>query len=429
MFGKEIFDNKKILIYGLGLSGKSCYKYLSKKSRITVFDDNNSLKNKKNSKIFLSLRNINNYKFDYVVLSPGINIKKCKLNNYLNKNHKKIITELDIFYLAFKQNIKITITGTNGKSTTCQILYNIFKSNNLDVRLVGNIGKPMLLESKIKSKTIFIIEASSYQISYSKFFKTDHAVILNLSPDHLERHGNINKYAQAKLKLIFNQDKNTQSYIEKNNHIINKNIFKKKIKSSLNKLNFNKEEYFKKKINNLYLLDKNNLDNIHFVYSICKKFRIPNSKIFNSLNKFKGLKFRKQIIYQKNNLTVINDSKSTSFSSTTGLLYSYKNIFWIVGGQFKKGDKFNIKNKYYKNVKAYIIGLNKKFFSNQFKDKIKFKCFGKLKDAIVAIKKDIKDEKSIKTILFSPSAASFDQYINFEKRGEHFNKTFKKIFF
>ena len=157
----------------------------------------------------------------------------------------------------------------------------------------------MLLESKIKSKTIFIIEASSYQISYSKFFKTDHAVILNLSPDHLERHGNINKYAQAKLKLIFNQDKNTQSYIEKNNHIINENIFKKKIKSSLNKLNFNKEAYFKKKINNLYLLDKNNLDNIHFVYSICKKFRIPNSKIFNSLNKFKGLKFRKQIIYQK----------------------------------------------------------------------------------------------------------------------------------
>ena len=429
MFGKEIFDNKKILIYGLGLSGKSCYKYLSKKSRITVFDDNNSLKNKKISKIYLSLSNINNYKFDYVVLSPGINIKKCKINNYLNKNHKKIITELDIFYLAFKQNIKITITGTNGKSTTCQILYNIFKSNNLDVRLVGNIGKPMLLESKIKSKTIFIIEASSYQISYSKFFKTDHAVILNLSPDHLERHGNINKYAQAKLKLIFNQDKNTQSYIEKNNHIINENIFKKKIKSSLNKLNFNKEAYFKKKINNLYLLDKNNLDNIHFVYSICKKFRIPNSKIFNSLNKFKGLKFRKQIIYQKKNLTVINDSKSTSFSSTTGLLYSYKNIFWIVGGQFKKGDKFNIKNEYYKNIKAYIIGLNKKFFSNQFKDKIKFQYFGKLKDAIVAIKKDIEDEKSIKTILFSPSAASFDQYINFEKRGEHFNKTFKKIFF
>ena len=423
----NIFLGKKILVYGLGRTGISSYKFLKKKAAVYLFDDNPEIVRKINKKC-ISLKELKRIKFDKIIISPGIDISNCKLSNFLKKNFLKIYTDLDIFYSFFKNDC-FTITGTNGKSTTCQILYNIFKSNNLDVRLVGNIGKPMLLESKIKSKTIFIIEASSYQISYSKFFKTDHAVILNLSPDHLERHGNINKYAQAKLKLIFNQDKNTQSYIEKNNHIINKNIFKKKIKSILNKLNFNKEEYFKKKINNLYLLDKNNLKNIHFVYSICKKFRIPNSKIFNSLNKFKGLKFRKQIIYQKNNLTVINDSKSTSFSSTTGLLYSYKNIFWIVGGQFKKGDKFNIKNKYYKNIKAYIIGLNKKFFSNQFKDKIKFKCFGKLKDAIVAIKKDIEDEKSIKTILFSPSAASFDQYINFEKRGEHFNKTFKKIFF
>ncbi len=429
MFGKKIFYNKKILIYGLGLSGQSCYQYLSKKNKITVFDDNNFLKNKKNKKNFLNLKKIKNYQFDYIVLSPGININKCKLRNYLNKNKKKIITELDIFYLNFQKNIKITITGTNGKSTTCQMLYNIFKSHKLDVRLIGNIGKSMLLEKKIKNKTIFIIEASSYQIYYSKYFKTDHAAILNLTPDHLERHGNINKYAEAKLKLIVNQDKNKHSYIEKNNQIINKNIFKKKIKSNLNKLNFNKNFFFKKNIKNLYLLDKNNLNNIHFVYSICKKFCIPNSRIFSSLNKFRGLKFRKQIIYKKNNLTVINDSKSTTFSSTTGLLYSYKNIFWIVGGQFKKGDKFNIKSKCYKNVKAYIVGLNKKYFINQFKNKIRFQYSGNLKNAISVIKKEIKNDKSIKTILFSPSAASFDQYKNFMERGEYFNKIFKRIFF
>ncbi len=177
------------------------------------------------------------------------------------------------------------------------------------------------------------------------------------------------------------------------------------------------------------MLDKNNLNNIHFVYSICKKFCIPNSRIFSSLNKFRGLKFRKQIIYKKNNLTVINDSKSTTFSSTTGLLYSYKNIFWIVGGQFKKGDKFNIKSKCYKNVKAYIVGLNKKYFINQFKNKIRFQYSGNLKNAISVIKKEIKNDKSIKTILFSPSAASFDQYKNFMERGEYFNKIFKRIFF
>ena len=123
------------------------------------------------------------------------------------KNLKSIITELDIFYLSYPNNTKITITGTNGKSTTCQMLYNIFKLKNLDVRLVGNIGKPPLKEIKIKKKTIFIIEASSYQISYNKYFKTDFAVILNLSVDHLERHKNINQYAEAKVKLICDQKK------------------------------------------------------------------------------------------------------------------------------------------------------------------------------------------------------------------------------
>ena len=360
MFGQETFINKKILIYGLGISGKSCFKYLYKNNNITVYDDNNFLKNKKNKSFFLNKNKIIKQKFDYIVLSPGIDIKKCKLNKFLFKNIKKIVTELDIFYLIFPKNIKITVTGTNGKSTTCQMLYDIFKLNKLDVRLVGNIGNPPLLEKKISKKTIFIIEASSYQIFYSKYFKTNHAVILNLTADHLERHGNIEQYAKAKLRLIFNQNKNSYSYIENHNLIINKYISKKKVESKLIKLNYSKENFFKEKIRNEYLLDKNNLNNIHFVYSICKNFRFSDKKIFKTLNKFKGLKYRKQIIYNKSNLIIINDSKSTSFSSTIGLLSTYKNIHWIVGGKFKKGDKFKLEKKYYKNINIYIIGTNKK---------------------------------------------------------------------
>ena len=170
MFGQDTFINKKILIYGLGLSGKACFKYLSKKNYITVYDDNYSLKNKKNKSFFLSKKIIVQKEFDYIVLSPGIDIKKCKLKSFLFKNKKIIITELDIFYLIFPKNIKITITGTNGKSSTCQMLYNIFKSDKIDVRLVGNIGNSALLERKVSQKTIFVIEASSYQIFYSKYF-------------------------------------------------------------------------------------------------------------------------------------------------------------------------------------------------------------------------------------------------------------------
>ncbi len=427
MLVEETFISKKILIYGLGLSGKSCFKYLSKNNKIVIFDDNLSLKNNLNRSFFLNVKKISKIKFDYIVLSPGIDIKRCKLKNYLLKNKKIIITELDIFYLIYKKNTKITVTGTNGKSTTCQMLYKILKSNNTDVRLIGNIGNPPMLEKNINKKTVFVIEASSYQISYSKYFKTDYAVILNLSIDHLERHGNIDNYAKAKLKLIYQQEKNKKSYIEQNNIIINRNISNNNIKSKIIKINFKKNQFFKKKIKNKYLLDENNIKNIHFIYSICKDLRLVDTKIFKVLNNFKGLKFRNQIIYDKNKLKIINDSKSTSFSSTVGLLSSYKNIYWITGGMYKKGDKFILNKKYYKNIFAYIIGLNKNYFLNQFKNKIKFKYFKSLKNVILKIKKDIKIDKKPKTILFSPSAASFDQFKNFEVRGRYFNKLVKKI--
>ncbi len=388
--------NKDVLIYGLGLSGNSCLKYLKKNNNVKVFDDNILLKNEKYKKFFLNKNEIFKLEFDYIVLSPGIDIQKCKLNKYLLKNREKIITELDIFYLTYPDNKKITITGTNGKSSTCQMLYKIFSSNKLDVRLVGNIGNSPLSELKIKKKTIFIIEASSYQISYSKYFKTDYAVILNLSIDHLERHNNLKNYAHAKIKLICDQKKYKLSYIERDCIIINKYLSKKKVNSKLVKITYNKDSFFKKKINNSYLLDRNSLNNIHFVYKISKKFKISDFKIFKSLNLFKGLKFRKQIIYNKTNLKIINDSKSTSFSSTNGLLSSYDNIYWIVGGMFKKGDKFILEKRYYKNIKAYIIGSNKKYFVNQFKNKIKFKYLKFLNKAILTIVEELKKDKKKK---------------------------------
>ena len=427
MFNNKAFQNKKILIYGFGISGKSCFNYLKKNNDVEIFDDDETLKNKKNRVFFPVATKVRKNIYDYIVISPGINIENCKLKKYLKKNINKLITEFDIFYLTFPKNIKITITGTNGKSSTCHMLFKIFRSIRADVRLVGNIGNPPLKEKKISPQTIFIIEASSYQIFYSKYFKTDYAAILNLATDHLERHGNINNYAKAKLKLIFNQESRKNCFIEKNNRILNTNILKSKIKSKILKIVFNKEKYFRDKINNIYLLDKNNLKNIHFIYFICKKFKISDKIIFRSLNKYQGLKYRKQIIYYGKKLIIINDSKSTSFSSTVGLLSSYKNIYWIVGGKFKKGDKFTLNKKYYKNIKAYLIGLDKRKFVHQFKNKIKFIYLKNLRSAIMKIKKDIKTDKKLKTILFSPAAASFDQFKNFEQRGYFFNLQTKKL--
>ena len=211
----NIFINKKILIYGLGKSGISSFKFLKKRNQIFLFDDNNKIKlNDYTKKNLISLSLIKKIKFDLIVISPGINNKKCKLNKFLKKNSKIIYTDLDVFY-SFYKNLCITITGTNGKSTTCQLLHQVLKQQKYDARLAGNIGYPILSIKKIKEDTIFVIEASSYQLEYSKLFKSKYAAILNISPDHLERHGTINNYISAKFKLIKNQNKNSIVLINK----------------------------------------------------------------------------------------------------------------------------------------------------------------------------------------------------------------------
>ena len=124
------------------------------------------------------------------------------MTSFLSINRKKVITDLDIFNNCYKTNRVISITGTNGKSTTCKILEEIFKKARYDVRLVGNIGKPILSLKKINSKTIIIVEVSSYQLEYTQYFRSNHAAILNISPDHIERHLTINNYISAKKKSL-----------------------------------------------------------------------------------------------------------------------------------------------------------------------------------------------------------------------------------
>ena len=415
--------NKKFLIYGYGKTGFATCNYLKKNNTIFIYDDNKKIK-----KFFISFKKIQLKEFDYIVLSPGIDINKCKLKRYLKKNKKKIITDLDIFYINNPDNLKITITGTNGKSTTAKLLYNILKDQNKEVMLAGNIGTPILSKSNIKPNTIFVIEASSYQIDYSQYFKTDYAFILNISPDHLERHKSIQRYAHTKFKLVLNQNKNFYAFIE-NNQYLNKEIKKHTIKSNIIKINQNHKK-IKKLISNSYFDNINNLNNLSFILAFAKIHKLNKSKLFKSVNLFKGLDFRQQVIYKNNFVTIINDSKSTSFSSSINLLKSYKNIFWIVGGLAKKGDKFELPSKYYRNIKCYIFGKDKELFKRKLGKKILSMPCNSLENILKKIIQDIKLNKNKHLhVLFSPAAASFDKFKNFEDRGNYFNYLVKKIKF
>jgi UDP-N-acetylmuramoylalanine--D-glutamate ligase len=429
MLNKSIFTKKKILIYGLGKSGISSYFFLKKDNDIYLYDDK-KINNKKINN-FISKKNIKNLYVDFIVISPGIDTKNCSIKEYIKEHSNKLITDLDIFYLNYSQNKNIAITGTNGKSTTAKLLFDVLKYEKKDVRLIGNIGNPVLNEKKITKKTIFVIEASSYQIEYSKFFKANLAIILNISPDHLERHGSLRNYIRSKFKLLKKQTKDDYSFLDLSNRLIISEFKKTNIRSKVIDVKSVRYSSLLNKVKNEYFLTDGNKQNLSFIISILDTIKIKKKNLLKVINNFKPLKFRQEVVFKSKNITIINDSKSTSFSSSENILKTLNNVYWILGGMPKKGDMFSLSKKNCLNIKAYIVGKNRNFFINKIKDKVRYQNFRSIENALSQIILDLnsnKDKKKI-NILFSPAAASFDLYKNFEDRGLKFNKIINKLGF
>jgi len=426
------YQNKKIAIYGMGITGCSAAKvYKNLKANVFCWDDDLKARrrakklNFKVNKFWLNQKSI-----DEIIVSPGIDINKCKIKKYLNKNLGKLITDLDLFFELNNKSLIISITGTNGKSTTCKIVEKILETAGLKPILVGNIGNPILSSGNFEKKNIIILEASSYQLEYSKLIHSKHAAILNITPDHLERHKTMANYRKIKSKIFLAQDKSDYSYVnlkDKYSRSIIKKFKDKKFKSKLILINGSIPNFLMKKINNKYFKSKANLENLNFAYKIAKNLKINNKTIIKAINKFKGLPHRQEIVVSNEKFLCINDSKATSFDASLQSLLNYNKIYWIVGGLPKYKDHFDLTKVKQKIIKAYIIGKNSNFFVKKIKKDIKYKISKNIKNAIDDIYKDLKLKKNIKkTILFSPAAASFDQFDNFETRGIYFKKLILK---
>ena len=407
--------NLSFLVYGLGITGQSVLNFFKKNDfkKFYLYDD----KLKKNINLNVILR-----KVDFIVLSPGISLKKTKNRKKLIRYQSKIITDIDLLYLTKKNFKSIVVTGTNGKSTTCKIIYHLLRKNNYKTLLGGNIGTP-ILSLNIKKNNFLVIEASSFQLAYSKYICPDYAILLNITNDHLDWHGNMKNYMDSKFKIFNLQNKNQFSIVNKK---LSKNFNRRKLLGKKFFPNLNNYYNLKRKIKNFYLKSLINDENMATVFELSKILKINKNSFINSLNSFKGLPHRYEIFLKKKNCLFINDSKATSFQATKFALLNSKNIFWIVGGLPKENDRINL-NKVKKNIiKSYIIGKNIEFFKGQFKNKINYCISKNLKHSIIQILKDIRSlKKNDNIILLSPAAASFDQYSNFEKRGEEFKRLSK----
>jgi UDP-N-acetylmuramoylalanine--D-glutamate ligase len=431
MLSLEQCSKKKFLVFGLGVSGYATLSQLKKnKANIECWDDSKQLREKFKNKYRVN-KNWFKSSYDFIVISPGINIYLHSKKLFFYKNKNKIITDLDLFCSSIKDQKVIMVTGTNGKSTMCKLIYDLLKNSKKKVYLGGNYGTPVLdLPYKEKS-AIFVLELSSYQLEYSSRLPSSVSILLNISPDHLERHQNFSKYISAKLKIFKGLEKTGIGFLDLSSDKQSKifNILKSE------KYNQKNIELIKKNIHHNIKdnLISSPLRGLHFknclyiMLQIAKLFKISKNIYLKTIKDFKGLPHRQEIIKIKNNITFINDSKATNFSSTEVALNSYKNIHWILGGLAKAKDRI-IVSKFKKSIlKAYIIGKNINFFLRQIKSTVKHNTSHTLKNALLSALRESKNYPNLKqVILLSPSAASFDQYKNFEHRGNTFKQLVKK---
>ena len=439
----------KDYVYGISKSGLAVIKLLKKQDKnFECWDDNIKtrylLKKKFKNLNLIPINKINLKNYNNIYVTPGISINDKKFSKAEKSNLKR---DLNLYYENITTEKIIAITGTNGKSTTTKLIGDILKKSSKKVFVGGNIGEP-LCNSILQKKLFFyhVVELSSFQLESIKNFEPKISIILNLAQDHLDRYENFTQYVEAKKNIlkINSNNINLISIDDKfSKKIFNDINIKNKISFSLHNSNadiyyengFIVDKYFSKfkkhKLQNisLDLSQTYNIQNMLAAYAVCKYLRIP-IKFFNeSIKNFKGLPFRSSIILNTKSKLIINNSKATNVASALFTLENKKNIFLLLGGIAKKGDEFEKFIKFKNDIKKiYIYGKSRLLIKKQMKLNSISEVYENLEGAFNNLWKHLERFDGKATVIFAPACASFDQFENFEKRGDFFNKlVFKKI--
>ena len=402
------------MIYGYGISGKSISKYLKrKKSSYKIYDDFSDLSLLKES-INLQKLKKNIKSFDYFIVSPSIKINK---NHILYPFKEKVLIDLDFLSLEIKNQIVFGVTGTEGKSSICSYLYQYLSDFNKTL-IIGNYGNTILdkdnLEKILTKTKIIIIELSSYQLDKVKFLKINHAIITNIYSDHLQYHGSFSNYVKSKFKI--------QSFLNKDGCLHIRNSDKREYSSLINIQNKNINTISNLKFKNkIFGLDINLLNE-----NFTKKILSFSKLNYDHNKKLKNLPFRSELLENRSNPTIINDSKSTNLENSIIKInqINLKNKIIILGGNPKKSIT---KKNTIKNSLVLIFGPNRFKINNSLElINSKFFTFVDLENLFRFLKVIIHQTRW-DVILFSPGGESFDQFKDYSHRGRIFNKYIKKF--
>ena len=444
--------NKKISIIGAARSGLGAAKLAAKIGAIPFISDSASEQTLYNSIQVLSGEKINFetgkhsdkvYDCDLMIVSPGVPSNAEVITNALNKGIK-VISEVE-FASYFNKAKVIGITGTNGKTTATTLCGYLFNHCGVNTFTAGNIGLALSeISAETKTSDFVSLEISSFQLDLIDKFKPDIAVILNITPDHLNRYDNsVEKYAQSKLKIFKNQDSSDYLILNKDCELLsnyfssaNSKLFyfstTKNVSNgcfvSDNQIKYvkNSKEEFSFPIEELGIKGEHNVQNAMAVIIAAKIFDLNDRKIKEALTLFKGVEHRLEFVREIEGIRFINDSKATNVDSVVVALKSFDEpIFLILGGRDKGNDYSLIENLVIKKVKKiYAVGESAEKVFNYFHQKVKTEIKKDFEDVINTA---LSEARSGDVVLLSPACASFDMFENFEHRGKVFKKIVNKI--
>ncbi|MDR0968358.1 MAG: UDP-N-acetylmuramoyl-L-alanine--D-glutamate ligase [Holosporaceae bacterium] len=433
----DYYKNKRVGVLGLGKTGKSVADSLiASGAEVRLYDDR--------AIVYRGLTASNKLcdeKLAALIVSPGINILWPKVHPIIKaarENLIPILSDLDLFQQQAKNKKTICITGTNGKSTTTVLTRHLFNSAGKKTEIGGNFGIPLLLVDP--NADFFVFELSSHQLESSFILGFDTAILLNISPDHLMRHGGMEGYIAAKQKIFANfHEKSTAiigvddercvkifEFLKKINHPRVIPISGDKVPDfgigweddNLVDNRFNSREIVCGKIPDFD--GKHNRQNIAAAYAAFVQHGLDKKSFHEKLLSFKGLEHRQEIVARIDGVLYVNDSKATNADSTKQALKRFDNIIWILGGRPKE-DGIGSLVKYFDKIRfAFLIGEAAEDFAVLLSERGVKNEIAETLDEAVRRSKEFAKIYNADVVLLSPACASFDQFRDFEERGERF---------
>ncbi len=456
------FEGKDVAVFGLGRSGiATCKALIAGGARISAWDDNEAAR-KAAEGAGVPLVDLNRrdwQTFAALVLSPGIPFRFPEPHRFVRMAQMvgvPVIGDMELFARAvndFKSVERpriVGITGTNGKSTTTALIGHILKVCGKDVRVGGNIGVGVLDLEKLHSEAIYVLELSSYQLDLAESLRCDIAVMLNISADHLSRHGGMDGYVSAKRRIFLNQGADdyaiigvddmrsgvmaTQLTSQGQRHVIPVSaeyglgrgvaVLEGMLQDSIH----GRAEHSVDIRGAKALPGRHNHQNIAAAYAACRALGLESTDIISAIETFPGLPHRLENIGSIDSVRFINDSKATNAQAAEQAIRAFPNAWWIVGGRPKEEGIDDLAPLFGQIRKAYLIGESTEAFARVLTGKLDHvKC--RTMDA--AVEQAFEDARASglegAVVLFSPACASFDQYRDYEQRGLAFRQEAAKL--